>query len=151
MAMSLTARQAQCLALIRETIAETGRAPSLQDICDEMDLSSKSQVHVLLTALEERGAIRRIPNHARAIEILSDAPPADLRTLDDKALEALVVAAIGERLRRQWALEDTPGGDKPTRPPVAPTGVPISPPRPRTPEDGRPVQTPEDGLPVHTR
>ena len=151
MAMSLTTRQSECLAFIRATMASNGRAPSLQEICDELDLPSKSQVHTLLTALEERGAIRRLPNRARAIELLSATPPADLRALADTALDSLITNALGERLRRRWAKDDAETDDKAIQAPAAPRISPTAPPRPRTPEDGRTIQTPEDGRPVHTR
>lgn len=67
---ALTERQAELLDFIRWSQSTKGVTPSFQDMCDMLDLRSKSGVHRLITALEERGFIRRLRNRARAIEIL---------------------------------------------------------------------------------
>ena len=55
---------------IHERIRETGVPPSFDEMKDALDLKSKSGIHRLITALEERGFIRRLPNRARAIEVI---------------------------------------------------------------------------------
>jgi len=80
--ISLTAAQAEALAFIESNIAENGVAPSFQEIQEHCGLKSKSGVHRLITALVERGRIRRMENRARAIEIVraSDNPLTDYST-----------------------------------------------------------------------
>jgi repressor LexA len=55
---------------IHERLKETGIPPSFDEMKDALDLASKSGIHRLITALEERGFIRRMPNRARALEVL---------------------------------------------------------------------------------
>lgn len=66
----LTARQKDLLSLIEESIRADGTAPSFEEMKSSLGLTSKSGVHRLLSSLEERGFIRRIPNRARAIEVI---------------------------------------------------------------------------------
>jgi len=67
----LTAHQTELKAyIIRHMDANMGVAPSYDEMKDAMGLASKSGIHRLMVALEERGHIRRIPNKARAIQIL---------------------------------------------------------------------------------
>lgn len=68
--MSLTQHQAELLFFIGDRIANTGVAPSFDQMREHLGLKSKSGVHRLLAALEERGRIRRLPGRARAIEIV---------------------------------------------------------------------------------
>jgi SOS-response transcriptional repressor LexA len=56
--------------VIEQSIAESGSAPSYDEIGKAIGLASKSGVHRLVTGLEDRGMIRRIPGRARAIEIV---------------------------------------------------------------------------------
>ena len=65
----LTRKQHELLTYINEKLAETGVSPSFEEMKDALDLKSKSGVHRLISALEERGFIRRLPNRARALEI----------------------------------------------------------------------------------
>lgn len=83
MSMSLTAKQAELLAYIEtHTTENKGVAPSFQEMQDALGLKSKSGVHRLITALEERRRIIRRHNRARAIEVISqDAPPANVPAL----------------------------------------------------------------------
>jgi hypothetical protein len=67
---SYSARQAACFTFIKARIDETNVPPTLQEIADHLDLRSKSGIHRLVAALEARGLIRRLPNRARAIEVL---------------------------------------------------------------------------------
>jgi repressor LexA len=66
----LTRKQHELLMFIHERIKESGVPPSFDEMKDALDLRSKSGIHRLITALEERGFIRRLPNRARALEIL---------------------------------------------------------------------------------
>jgi len=65
----LTKKQHELLIYINDRLAETGVSPSFEEMKDALDLKSKSGVHRLISALEERGFIRRLPNRARALEV----------------------------------------------------------------------------------
>jgi repressor LexA len=78
----LTRKQHELLMFIHERIKETGVSPSFDEMKDALDLASKSGIHRLITALEERGFLRRLPHRARALEVVklpqqatSAAPP----------------------------------------------------------------------------
>ena len=62
----LTRKQYELLRFISERLKESGVPPSFDEMKDALDLRSKSGIHRLITALEERGFIRRLPNRARA-------------------------------------------------------------------------------------
>ena len=66
----LTKKQHELLMFIHERIQETGVSPSFDEMKEALDLASKSGIHRLITALEERGFIRRLPNRARALEVV---------------------------------------------------------------------------------
>ncbi|MEO0498071.1 MAG: LexA family transcriptional regulator, partial [Pseudomonadota bacterium] len=66
----LTRKQHELLMFIHERLKEAGVPPSFDEMKDALDLKSKSGIHRLITALEERGFIRRMPNRARALEII---------------------------------------------------------------------------------
>jgi len=66
----LTAKQHELLLYIQRKLEETGISPSFEEMKDALDLKSKSGVHRLISALEERGFIHRLPNRARALEVL---------------------------------------------------------------------------------
>src|SRR2546423_14536463 len=66
----LTRKQFELLKFIHERLKESGVPPSFDEMKDALDLRSKSGIHRLITALEERGFIRRLPNRARAIEVI---------------------------------------------------------------------------------
>ncbi|MCB2061424.1 MAG: transcriptional repressor LexA [Novosphingobium sp.] len=66
----LTRKQHELLRFIQSKLEETGISPSFEEMKDALDLKSKSGVHRLISALEERGFIRRLPNRARALEVL---------------------------------------------------------------------------------
>lgn len=66
----LTAKQRELLMFIRSRLDESGISPSFDEMREALDLKSKSGVHRLISALEERGFIRRLPNRARALEVL---------------------------------------------------------------------------------
>jgi repressor LexA len=66
----LTSKQHELLIFINERLGRTGVSPSFDEMREALDLKSKSGVHRLISALEERKFIRRLPNRARALEIL---------------------------------------------------------------------------------
>ena len=66
----LTRKQHELLMFIHERMKEAGIQPSFDEMKDALDLRSKSGIHRLITALEERGFIRRLPNRARALEVV---------------------------------------------------------------------------------
>ena len=66
----LTAKQRELLQFITVRLEDSGISPSFEEMKDALDLKSKSGVHRLISALEERGFIRRLPNRARALEVI---------------------------------------------------------------------------------
>ncbi len=101
----LTAKQHDLLTFIVARLEETGVSPSFEEMKEALDLRSKSGVHRLVEALEERGFLRRLPNRARALEVLRlppDARPpaapsaavADLAAARTRAAERARAAAL---------------------------------------------------------
>jgi len=92
----LTAKQKELLLFIHQRIKETGVSPSFDEMKDALDLASKSGIHRLITALEERGFLRRLAHRARALEVLklpdSAAPAPGARTRS--GFKPAVVGAI---------------------------------------------------------
>jgi len=66
----LTSKQQQLLMYIKQHLDQGGISPSFEEMKEALDLKSKSGIHRLISALEERGFIRRLPNRARALEIM---------------------------------------------------------------------------------
>lgn len=66
----LTRKQQELLLYIHTKLSENGVSPSFEEMKEALDLKSKSGVHRLISALEERGFIRRLANRARALEVL---------------------------------------------------------------------------------
>jgi repressor LexA len=66
----LTVKQKELLMFIHERLKESGVPPSFDEMKEALDLKSKSGIHRLITALEERGFLRRLPHRARAMEIV---------------------------------------------------------------------------------
>ena len=66
----LTSKQHELLNFIHERLSKSGVSPSFDEMREALDLKSKSGVHRLISALEERQFIRRLPNRARALEVL---------------------------------------------------------------------------------
>ena len=66
----LTAKQHELLRFIHDRLGKTGVSPSFDEMRVALDLKSKSGVHRLISALEERQFIRRLPNRARALEVV---------------------------------------------------------------------------------
>ena len=82
----LTRKQHELLMFIHERLKESGVPPSFDEMKDALDLRSKSGIHRLITALEERGFIRRLPNRARALEVIK---------MPDGAVRGLAAAQRG--------------------------------------------------------
>jgi len=66
----LTKKQHELLMFINQRLAATGVAPSFDEMKDALRLRSKSGIHRLISGLEERGFIRRLPHRARALEVV---------------------------------------------------------------------------------
>ena len=66
----LTRKQHELLSFIHDRLQSSGVSPSFEEMKDALELKSKSGVHRLINALEERRFIRRLPNRARALEVL---------------------------------------------------------------------------------
>ena len=66
----LTRKQLELLDFINKRVERDGVPPSFDEMKDALDLRSKSGIHRLITALEERGFLRRLPHRARALEIV---------------------------------------------------------------------------------
>jgi repressor LexA len=66
----LTRKQHELLCFINDRLLQTGVSPSFEEMKEALDLKSKSGAHRLISALEERNFIRRLPNRARALEVL---------------------------------------------------------------------------------
>ncbi|KQW79734.1 hypothetical protein ASC65_14395 [Brevundimonas sp. Root1279] len=71
--MGLTRRQADCLKAI-EDLTVDGVSPTYSEIADRLDIEGKSSIHRLITALEERGLVRRLANRRRSLEVIRPAP-----------------------------------------------------------------------------
>jgi repressor LexA len=80
--IGLTHKQRDCLSFIQSYTDEHGASPSFEEMKAGLGLKSKSGVHRLLDALEERGHIRRMPWRARAIEVVTANPLAGVSTAD---------------------------------------------------------------------
>ncbi|MFO1012722.1 MAG: transcriptional repressor LexA [Caulobacteraceae bacterium] len=96
----LTRKQHELLMFIHERIKETGVSPSFDEMKEALDLASKSGIHRLITALEERGFLRRLPHRARALEVVklpqqatTAAPPRGRSTFRPQVIEGAAPAA----------------------------------------------------------
>ncbi len=92
----LTKKQHELLVFINERLSETGVSPSFDEMKEALDLRSKSGIHRLITALEERGFIRRLPHRARALEVLKmpeDAKPSVKPSPAQKGFRPSVVSS----------------------------------------------------------
>jgi repressor LexA len=83
----LTRKQHELLTFINQRLKATGVAPSFDEMKDALDLRSKSGIHRLISGLEERGFIRRLPHRARALEVI--------KLPEESAAEPSVAAAVG--------------------------------------------------------
>ena len=87
----LTRKQYELLMFIHERVRESGIPPSFDEMKDALDLKSKSGIHRLITALEERGFLRRLEKRARALEIIK---------LPDNMAETLRPATTRSQVQR---------------------------------------------------
>jgi len=92
----LTRKQYELLIFIHQRVRETGVPPSFDEMKDALDLRSKSGIHRLITALEERGYIRRLEKRARALEIVR---------LPENTAEGVRPAATRNQAQRLTRLE----------------------------------------------
>ncbi len=90
----LTAKQHELIRFIQQRLEDTGISPSFEEMKEALDLKSKSGVHRLISALEERGFIRRLPNRARALEVVKLPEDAVMGTPKPAAANDAVGAAI---------------------------------------------------------
>jgi repressor LexA len=110
----LTRKQHELLMFIHQRLKETGIPPSFDEMKDALDLASKSGIHRLITALEERGFIRRLPNRARALEVLrlpdSIAPGLNAaRKFSPSVIEGSLGRRSGPTPRARPGNDDDPG------------------------------------------
>lgn len=80
----LTKKQRDLLVFIRDRVADGGVAPSFDEMKDALDLKSKSGIHRLITGLVERGYLQRLPNRARALEVVKMPDGLDKTGQDNK-------------------------------------------------------------------
>lgn len=81
----LTAKQHELICFIADRLEASGVSPSFEEMKDALQLKSKSGVHRLIQALEERGYLRRLPNRARALEVVKMPERADRKGASDTA------------------------------------------------------------------
>ncbi len=105
----LTRKQHELICFIHDRLAETGVSPSFEEMKEALDLKSKSGVHRLISALEERKFLRRLPNRARALEVLrmpersepprkiapTTAAPSNVRNLPEPANDVIEIPLHG--------------------------------------------------------
>jgi repressor LexA len=94
----LTAKQRQLLQFIHDRLRESGVSPSFDEMREALDLKSKSGVHRLISALEERQFIRRLPNRARALEVVKMPEGASPTVAAALATKAVVPAAANDTI-----------------------------------------------------
>jgi repressor LexA len=105
----LTRKQLELLRFIHERLKEAGVPPSFDEMKDALDLRSKSGIHRLITALEERGFIRRLPNRARALEVLK-LPEAVAHGLPVNRARGFTPSVIEGNLGKVRAASEDDGG-----------------------------------------
>jgi SOS-response transcriptional repressor LexA len=93
----LTFQQAELLSLLRK---RRGNTPSFQEMADALELNSKSGVHRMVRALEERGYVRRLENRARAIEVFDERRPPLMRVFEYDLSGVPVEVLVQELSRR---------------------------------------------------
>jgi repressor LexA len=86
----LTSKQQELLSFIHQRLEEGGVSPSFEEMKDALDLRSKSGIHRLISALEERGFLRRLPNRARALEVVKMPEGLKLPRIEAPAVPAVL-------------------------------------------------------------
>ena len=94
----LTRKQHDLICFINERLEGTGVSPSFEEMKDALDLKSKSGVHRLISALEERGFIRRLPNRARALEVMKLPEGGVVKAIEAAAEQSNNVIELPRRL-----------------------------------------------------
>jgi repressor LexA len=102
----LTRKQYELLMFIHERVRETGIPPSFDEMKEALDLKSKSGIHRLITALEERGFLRRMEKRARALEVLK-LPDNMAETLRPATTRSQAQRALGRHGRGEIRLGDS--------------------------------------------
>lgn len=99
----ITASQARCLRFIADYTAQhDGVAPSYNEICEELDIRSKGEVHRLVQQLVDRGMIRHIPTRARSLEVVPGAlPPPSNIELAHQIVRAVIQGQVDGQGDRQ--------------------------------------------------
>ena len=123
----LTRKQNELLRFIHERLQEEGVPPSFEEMKEALDLRSKSGIHRLIMALEERGFIRRLPNRARAIEVLRLPESATVAPARPQKFSPSVIN--GNLGRRATPAGREPGAEPPVMVPLMgriAAGTPIS-------------------------
>jgi repressor LexA len=113
----LTRKQFELLRFIHERLKEAGVPPSFDEMKDALDLRSKSGIHRLITALEERGFIRRLPNRARAIEVIK-LPESVAQGVGNGGRRGFTPSVIEGDLGRVRQVSDDDGSGRPVTVPV---------------------------------
>jgi repressor LexA len=110
-ATMLTRKQHELLMFIHERIKETGVSPSFDEMKEALDLASKSGIHRLITALEERGFLRRLPHRARALEVVklpqqatTAAPPQGRGTFKPQVVSSEAIAPTAANDARELSV-----------------------------------------------
>ena len=103
----LTRKQHQLLVFINQRLEETGVSPSFDEMKEALGLKSKSGIHRLITGLEEREFIRRLPHRARALEVLRLPDDVSVPTAHKFAPRVIQGGAAGRK-------PDETRGDKPS-------------------------------------
>ncbi len=105
----LTPKQKQLLLFISDSIDATGVPPSFDEMKDALDLKSKSGIHRLIMALEERGFIRRLPHRARALEVVKLPERPRLRAVEqDRRRSGFQPTVIEGQRQRRTGFEEPP-------------------------------------------
>ena len=94
----LTSKQRELLQFIHERLRQSGVSPSFDEMREALDLKSKSGVHRLVSALEERQFIRRLPNRARALEVIKMSEAASPTLAAAMATKAVLPAAANDTI-----------------------------------------------------
>jgi repressor LexA len=102
----LTSKQHELLRFIHERLESSGISPSFEEMKDALDLKSKSGVHRLIGALEERGFIRRLANRARALEVLKVPEGGGSRAVGGKDNVVQLTASTKASMQRPVAAND---------------------------------------------
>src|SRR5580700_10058725 len=114
----LTRKQAELLRFIHERLKEAGVPPSFDEMKDALDLRSKSGIHRLITALEERGFIRRLPNRARAIEVIKLPELAGASGNGRRGFTPSVIEGTLGKVRTSSSMASDDDGSRPVAVPV---------------------------------